>query len=76
MSRTEYDELGRQVKIIDASIEFGAKSFQYEYDERGNVTSELMISDDFIQLIRTEYDKLNRPIQRQTYRPKTLANKR
>lgn len=74
MYRTEYDEYGREIKTVDTSLEFGVTSFQFEYDERGNVTSELMISDDFSQLTRTEYDEQNRPIKRQTYRPKTFAN--
>lgn len=76
MSRTEYDEKGREIKMVDASLEFGANSFQFEYDERGNVITKLTISDDFSELIRTEFDELNRPLKRQTYRPKTLANNR
>ncbi|MEQ8556407.1 MAG: hypothetical protein RIC06_06280 [Cyclobacteriaceae bacterium] len=74
MSRTVYDEQGREIKMIDASLELGANSIQFEYDERGNVKTELMISDDFKQLIRTEYNEQNRPVKRETYRPKTLAN--
>ena len=75
ISKTEYDQYGREIKIIDASLKFGGNSYQYEYDERGNVTSELMINE-FSLLIRTEYDMQNRPVKRQTYRPKTLANRR
>lgn len=74
MSRTEYDELGREIKHIDASLEFGATTFKYEYDERRNRTSELMVSDDFSELLITEFDEQNRPVNRKTYRPKTLAN--
>ena len=76
ITKIEYDELGRELKVKTVSIDIGTNSLQFEYDDRGNVTSKLMISDVFKQLIRTEYDEQNRPVKRETYRQKTLANRR
>lgn len=74
MSRAEFDNFGRKTSFITADMEFGATTFRYEYDEQGNKTSELFISDDFKNLILTKYDRLNRPIIRKKYRSKTPAN--
>jgi hypothetical protein len=74
MYRTEYNELGQKTKMIDASLEFGRTTFQFEYDKNGNVISELMLSDDYADLILTDYDDQNRPIKKRTYQPQTHAN--
>ncbi|MFY0628632.1 MAG: hypothetical protein JXR07_20205 [Reichenbachiella sp.] len=74
LTKTEYDEFNRKVKFIETSLQFGTNTLKYEYDDNGNRTSELLNSDGFNELIITDFDEQNRPINRNTYRPKTLAN--
>lgn len=74
MSRTEYDNYGRELMKIMVSKELGRITVQFKYDENGNMISELTLSDKFNELILTEFDEQNRPIKRETYRPNTLAN--
>lgn len=76
ISKRQYDEFGRETSIGDASLQFGTSKLSYVYDEKGNRTSELLISDNFTELTVTQFDELNRPIIRKTYKPKTLANNR
>ena len=68
ISKTEYDQYDRVTKVIDGGIHTGLNIYEYEYDEKGNRTSELLITDYLKELIRTEYDEFNRPIKRSIYR--------
>lgn len=70
----DHDELGREVAVVNASLEFGTMKTIYKYDEHGNKTSELITSTDFRELIITEYDEHYKPVTRKTYKPKTFAN--
>lgn len=68
ISKTEYDQYDRVTKVIDGGIHTGLNIYEYEYDEKGNRTSELLLTDYLKELIRTEYDEYNRPIKRSIYR--------
>ena len=70
---TQYDEDGRVKEETNASIN-GLMLYQYEYDERGNVTSKLIVSEGFGDLTKSVYDEQNRPVLRQTYIPNIPGN--
>ena len=76
ISRTDYDKLGREILIIDGSIEFGITTMEFKYDQSGNEIYELINSGGYKSLTITSYDSQNRPIKRKNYSEKTTANMR
>lgn len=69
ISKTEYDQSNRETLFSYGSLETGATTEKYTYDERGNRIVELHVSDGFIQRTVIDFDELNRPIKKQEFRP-------